>query len=88
MADPERGVDLTVNSYGADLGLDRAQQARQNELQIPLLESTDTDANGLFWISTALIREEIYPVFEAGGITDLPDPDDFVDTTVLQEALA
>ena len=49
-ADPSVAARLAVENYGADLGLDLAQQTRENELQIPYTQSDLTQANGIFRI--------------------------------------
>jgi len=49
--DVPHAVDLTVNTYAVDGGLSATQQLAQATLQLDLLNSPDTDAHGLLWIS-------------------------------------
>lgn len=84
-ADPAVAAELSVNEYGADLGLDLAQQTRENELQQPLVEGDGTDP--MFWMDTEWMTDEMYPGLIAAGYTDLPDPADFVDMSYLEAAL-
>lgn len=83
-ADPAVGARLTVQRYGVDLGLDLAQQTRQNELQIPLVRNAQ--GPGFFWFDPALV---------AGAMTDIarstdrrvPPPEQIVDLSIAEEAL-
>jgi ABC-type nitrate/sulfonate/bicarbonate transport system substrate-binding protein len=84
--DPATGAQLAVDEYGADLGLDLEQQTRENELQQDLVEGSYGDP--LFWMDTALIEGTMYPGLEAAGVTDLPDPEDYVDMSYLEAAHA
>ena len=49
--DIDYAVDLTVNKYAADQGLNPDQQRLQAEAQLDLLVTPDTVANGLFWMT-------------------------------------
>ncbi len=49
--DIDYAVDLTVDNYAADQGLNREQQRLQAEAQLSLLVTPDTTANGLFWMA-------------------------------------
>ena len=49
--DIDYAVDLTVDKYAADQGLNRDQQRLQAEAQLGLLVTPDTTANGLFWMT-------------------------------------
>jgi ABC-type nitrate/sulfonate/bicarbonate transport system substrate-binding protein len=84
--DPAVGAQLAVDEYGADLGLDITQQTRENELQQPLVVGDYGDP--LFWMDTELMVEVMYPGLEAAGYTDLPMPDEYVDMSYLEAALA
>lgn len=83
--DPAVAAELSVNEYGADLGLDLAQQTRENELQQPLVEGDGSQP--MFWMDTDWMTEEMYPGLIAAGYTDLPEPTDFVDMSYLEAAL-
>jgi ABC-type nitrate/sulfonate/bicarbonate transport system substrate-binding protein len=84
--DPAVGATLAVEDYGADLGLDLTQQTRENELQQELVVGTYGDP--LFWMDVDLMNEIMYPGLEAAGYTDIPSPEDYVDMTYLEAALA
>ena len=84
--DPSVGAQLALDVYGADLGLDLEQQTRENELQQPLVVGTYGDP--LFWMDVELMNELMYPGLEAAGYTDLPAPEDYVDMSYLEAALA
>ncbi|PTL72286.1 twin-arginine translocation pathway signal protein [Rathayibacter caricis DSM 15933] len=84
--DPAVGAQLSVDEYGADLGLDLVQQTRENELQQPLVVGTTGDP--LLWMSEARLRDEMYPGLEAAGYEDLPDPAEYVDMSYLEAAAA
>jgi hypothetical protein len=74
-----------LEKYGADLGLDAAQQQRQMELQIPLVRPEE--GGQLFLFDPALIDVDMRPIAEASGRT-VPPTDELVDLTPLQDALA
>lgn len=80
------GAQLSVDEYGADLGLDIVQQTRENELQQPLVVGEYGDP--LFWMDTDLMLEVMYPGLAAAGYTGLPDPSEYVDMTYLEAAYA
>ena len=81
--DPSVAAHLAVENYGADLGLDLAQQTRENELQIPYTQSELTRSSGLFRIDPARMAGPMYTAYDAAGVTPLPDVATIVDTTVL-----
>ena len=83
--DPTVGATLAVEEYGADLGLDLAQQTRQNELQIPLMKSEFTDASGLFRIDPELWDGAMSEAYLASGRDAMPQAADVVDLTILDE---
>jgi ABC-type nitrate/sulfonate/bicarbonate transport system substrate-binding protein len=82
-ADPAVAARLAVEDYGADLGLDLAQQVRENELQIPYTQSELTQSSGLFRIDPARISGPMYAAYAAAGVAPLPEVSGIVDTTVL-----
>lgn len=83
---PDQAAELAVSTYGADLGLNVDQQKLQAQAQLPLIQSDDTEANGLLWMSTERIAGAIYTGLKAAGVDPLPDPQTLVDLTVLQDA--
>ena len=84
--DPAIGAELSVNEFGADLGLDLTQQTRENELQQELVVGEYGDP--LFWMDPALMTDVMYPGLEAAGYGDLPAPEDYVDMSYLEAAHA
>ena len=80
---PGLGVDLVLNEYGRDLGLNRDQQMRQNLIQAEYMESDLTREKGLFWVDAGIMEREMYPSLRAGGLVDLPDAKSLVDTRAL-----
>jgi ABC-type nitrate/sulfonate/bicarbonate transport system substrate-binding protein len=82
-ADPSVAARLAVENYGADLGLDLAQQTRENELQIPYTQSDLTQASGLFRIDPERISGPMYTAYAAAGVSPLPDVSRIIDTSVL-----
>ncbi|MCX5495521.1 ABC transporter substrate-binding protein [Kaistia dalseonensis] len=83
-ADPSLAVRLVTENYGADLGLDPAQQLRQNELQIPLIAANGP--NKLLWFDTALVSGTMTDVAKISGRT-VPALSKIVDLGPLDEAL-
>ncbi|EOM78019.1 hypothetical protein DW322_20265 [Rhodococcus rhodnii] len=83
IADPALGAKLAVEKYGVDLGLEEAQQIRENELQVPLVENP---SGPLFAMDPAVMSGEMYRALELGGYPNLPEPASFVDTSLLTEA--
>jgi ABC-type nitrate/sulfonate/bicarbonate transport system substrate-binding protein len=81
--DPSVAAHLTVEKYGADLGLDLAQQTRENQLQIPYAQSDRTHASGLFRIDPERLAGPMYTAYRAAGVQPLPDVEKIIDTTVL-----
>jgi ABC-type nitrate/sulfonate/bicarbonate transport system substrate-binding protein len=81
--DPAAAAHLAVEKYGADLGLDLAQQTRENELQIPYTQSDLTRASGLFRLDPERLAGPMYTAYTAAGVAPLPDVAQIVDTTVL-----
>lgn len=51
IANHQEAIDLTLNEYGADLGLDPESQELEIESQSELQQSAATAANGLFYMS-------------------------------------
>jgi ABC-type nitrate/sulfonate/bicarbonate transport system substrate-binding protein len=82
LADPHAAAALAVDKYGVDLGLEMAQQTRQAELQVPLIESP----SGLFAMDVAAMEGPMWQALASGGYENLPAPASFVDLGVLAEA--
>jgi ABC-type nitrate/sulfonate/bicarbonate transport system substrate-binding protein len=83
-ADPAYGARLAVDRYGADLGLDLAQQTTLNRLQIGL--ETAPGASIPFWFSEAALAGPMYSVARVSGRPPLPSPARLRDMTLLEEA--
>jgi ABC-type nitrate/sulfonate/bicarbonate transport system substrate-binding protein len=81
--DPAAAAKLAVEKYGADLGLQLKQQTRENELQLPLMESDLTKAKGLFRIDQDLFAGDMFDALKASGVAKLPDAEKVVDHAVL-----
>ncbi|WP_052182802.1 ABC transporter substrate-binding protein [Rhizobium sp. YS-1r] len=85
IAEPQAALDVVLNKYGADLGLDAAQQKRQNELQMPLVApARDTK---LFALQPDVFTGPMSEVAKAAGRT-VPEFGRIADTSVVDEALA
>ena len=83
-ADNALAVDLTVNTYGVDLGLDAQREAAQLVAQAEFMKSDTTAARGLFWLDEATIEGE-YEGLRVAGRENLPAIDDLWDRSVLEE---
>ncbi|WP_036320124.1 ABC transporter substrate-binding protein [Microbacterium indicum] len=84
--DPAVGAGLAVDEYGADLGLDLAQQTRENELQQDLVVGDYGDP--MFTMNTEIMDGAMYDGLAAAGFADLPAPEDYVDMSYLEAAYA
>ncbi|MFT4233593.1 MAG: ABC transporter substrate-binding protein [Microbacterium sp.] len=73
LADPQKGVDLAINTYGADLGLDADKSLAGAEAQNELITSDETDENGIFTISDELQQQTIDSLAGAGIDLDVSD---------------
>lgn len=83
--DPAYATDLTVNKYGADLSLDRAQQLRQNELQIPLvMRSGQPDC---IWLDQDAVADGLAQAAKGAG-RQMPPIADILVLDPLKEAFA
>lgn len=72
LADPEAAAALAVNTYGKDLKLDMRQQIMAMKSEVDLVQSADTKAHGLFWMSDKSINGTINSL-ELGGVEARPD---------------
>jgi len=82
---PTYAPQIVIDKYGADLGLDIAQQQRQMELQIPLIKPAE--GTELFMFDPAVIDGIMREVAVTAG-RQVPPTADLVDLSPLQEALA
>lgn len=82
--DPAYAANLTVDRYGADLGLDLDHELRTNKLQLPLYQTPGS--RGPYWISDDDLRKNMYGAAIASGRTRLPDPSRIMDMSLLEEA--
>ncbi len=86
MANPDAAVDLAVNKYGIDFGLNPDHERRSLELILPFLQSDDTEKHGLYWIDNERLAGPIYSALKLAGLEGLKDPSEFVDMSLLEEA--
>ncbi|MGD8193122.1 ABC transporter substrate-binding protein [Herbiconiux sp. P18] len=82
VADPTEAVDLTVNDYAKDGGLTVEEQTKQAQLQMDLLVTDETKANGLLTMSADGIAKNVTTLGTL-GITGVDDS--LFDTSVLDE---
>ncbi|MDE0652319.1 MAG: ABC transporter substrate-binding protein [bacterium] len=83
-ADSDLAVDLTVNTYGVDLGLDPQAEAAQLAAQSEFMKSSVTAAKGLFWLDDTTLEGE-YEGLRVAGREDLPAVASLWDRSVLEE---
>jgi hypothetical protein len=86
MRDPEEGAHLAVEEYGADLGLDLDQSIRENGKQIELQQSDLTEEKGLLWMDPEFMAGPVFEGIRATGRDRLPEVDQLVDLSFLEEA--
>jgi ABC-type nitrate/sulfonate/bicarbonate transport system substrate-binding protein len=84
--DPKAGARRTFELYGKDNSLDLAQQTKENELQMPLMESSLTDQKGLFQMSLEDIAGPQYEALRRAGVQPLPEARSFVTLAILDAA--
>jgi ABC-type nitrate/sulfonate/bicarbonate transport system substrate-binding protein len=85
VADPEESARLAVEDYGVDLGLDMQKETRQAEEQNKLVQTTETETNGLLTMSEKLMSENV-EILELAGY-DLT-AEQLFDTSLLEEVYA
>lgn len=85
-ASPEKGAQLTVDKYGADLGLKLEDEVREAKAMIPLMQSDVTKEKGIFWMSAEELGGPMYEALEASGRKNLPPVDEALDLTLIEEA--
>lgn len=82
VADPAAGVELTLNDYGSDLGLDADKEAAQAELQVDYVYPESIQESGLFLLTPDQIEANITAIEYAG--VDIAAADLF-DMSLLEE---
>ena len=81
--DPTYGAQLVVSKYAKEYGFPLHQQTRLNELQLELEKMPGS--RGPYWISDEL-RVSMFEAARASGRTNLPDPAQVIDLSLLAEA--
>lgn len=66
IADNQLAIDLTLNEYGADLGLDPDSQEAELTDQIGLQESDATNENGLFYMGESDLENNLEVLSQLG----------------------
>ncbi len=85
-ADPDAAAEVSVEIYGADLGQDPESAAVQAEKMAEGMHSEYADANGLLRIDPDYVAGPIWQsLVDMYDMTDLPDPADVLDPTVLDD---
>ena len=87
-ADPTASLPILLESYAADAEISEEYAALANPEYIALMDSPYTDANGILSVDPARMGDEVLPVLETAGETDLPTVEEFLDTSFLEEAHA
>jgi ABC-type nitrate/sulfonate/bicarbonate transport system substrate-binding protein len=83
LKDPEAAVDVCIESYGADLGLDRDNEVvSATTANDELITSDETEENGLFTISDELQSETVESLAGAGVDVEV---DQLFDLSLLAE---
>lgn len=83
--DPAYAARLTVQKYGADLGLDLKQQTRQNEVQTPQARPEKPGQPRLA-LDRDTVAGPLYDAARATGRTNLPAVDTLFDFSIAAEA--
>jgi ABC-type nitrate/sulfonate/bicarbonate transport system substrate-binding protein len=84
--DPQAATDLTVSEYGSNLGLDEETEISTLEAQIPLMQSAATEEHGLLALDLDAIAGPMYDALRASGRTDLPEPGEVYDASLITDA--
>lgn len=66
IADPQKGVDLALKTYGSDLGLDAKKEAAQGAMQIDYVYPATSAETGLFYLTEEAIAQNIASIEFAG----------------------
>ncbi|MEO5899853.1 MAG: ABC transporter substrate-binding protein [Ilumatobacteraceae bacterium] len=83
-ADPAAVLPLLTDTYGKDADIDLAYSAPGNKAYVALYA---TDPTKLLAIDPAYLEAEVWKGYTAAGETNLPKVADFVDVTLLADAL-
>ncbi|MCW2844553.1 MAG: hypothetical protein JWN22_2469 [Nocardioides sp.] len=84
--DPQAGTDLTVSHYGSNLGLDADTEIGTLKAQLPLMQSDATQKYGVLALDPTAIAGPMYDALRASGRTELPEPGEVYDASVIEEA--
>ena len=87
-ADPTESLPILLESYAADAEISEEAAALANPEYIALMDSPYTDEHGILSVDPARMGDEVLPVLETAGETDLPTVEEFLDTSFLEEAHA
>lgn len=85
-ADPSEVIPILVDDYGADAEINEEYAVAANPAYIALMDSDFTDSEGLLSVDRDFMKDDILPALETAGETDLPDVDDFLDTSLMKDA--
>lgn len=72
LADPEAAAALAVDNYGKDLKLDVKQQVLAMKSEVDLVQTADTKAHGLFWMTDEAIAGTVNSL-KLGGVQATPE---------------
>jgi ABC-type nitrate/sulfonate/bicarbonate transport system substrate-binding protein len=72
LANVQSAASLAVNTYGKDLKLNMNQQIMAMKSEVDVVQTDDTRAHGLFWMSDALIAGTVNSL-KLGGVEARPD---------------
>lgn len=84
--DPAYAARLAVDKYGADYGLDLAQQTRENQLQIPIIHPGMRPGFKFLAMNRSMMASDMIAAARAAGRTRVPDADRIVDFSIAEEA--
>lgn len=82
VADPQKGVDLALKSYGSDLGLNPEKESAQGKVQLDYVYPASSESSGLFMLTPEAITANITSIGYA-GVTIAAD--DLFDMSLLEE---
>lgn len=85
-ANPAIGAKLTVDQYGADLGLKLEDETREAKAMIPLMQSDVTKEKGIFWMSAEELAGPMYKALRASGRENLPPVKEVLDLSLIEDA--
>jgi ABC-type nitrate/sulfonate/bicarbonate transport system substrate-binding protein len=83
---PEMGARLTVEQYGADLGLAVEDEVREAKAMIPLMQGPVTKEKGIFWMSADELGGPMYDALRASGRKNLPSVNEVLDLSLIEDA--